>query len=159
MPYTKHKYLRLQIWKVFSWNTRSANDFERSIFVPTSLHALSHIGWCHNAGYGKINVWNKNLSVTVCFRSKYVWIFYRPQRSCGKVMFLHLSVSHSVHRGRAWHAHPATHTPLPCLPPCHTCPTSHACPPATHAPLPMTSRHAVNERAVRILLECILVSS
>ena len=25
--------------------------------------------------------------------------FYRPQRSCGKVMFLHLSVSHSVHRG------------------------------------------------------------
>ena len=25
--------------------------------------------------------------------------FYRPQRSCGKVKFLHLSVSHSVHRG------------------------------------------------------------
>ena len=25
--------------------------------------------------------------------------FYRPQRSCGKVMFLHLSVSHSVHGG------------------------------------------------------------
>ena len=24
---------------------------------------------------------------------------YRPQRSCGKVMFLHLSVSHSVYRG------------------------------------------------------------
>ena len=24
---------------------------------------------------------------------------YRPQRSCGKVMFLHQSVSHSVHRG------------------------------------------------------------
>ena len=24
--------------------------------------------------------------------------FYRPQRSCGKVMLLHLSVSHSVHR-------------------------------------------------------------
>ena len=24
---------------------------------------------------------------------------YRPQRSCGKVMLLHLSVSHSVHRG------------------------------------------------------------
>ena len=24
---------------------------------------------------------------------------YRPQQSCGKVMFLHLSVSHSVHRG------------------------------------------------------------
>ena len=26
-------------------------------------------------------------------------VFYHPQRSCGKVMFLHLSVSHSVHRG------------------------------------------------------------
>ena len=26
--------------------------------------------------------------------------YYRPQRSCGKVMFLHLSVSHSVHRER-----------------------------------------------------------
>ena len=25
--------------------------------------------------------------------------FYCPQRSCGKVMFLHMSVSHSVHRG------------------------------------------------------------
>ena len=25
--------------------------------------------------------------------------YYRPQRSCGKVMFLHLSVSHSVDRG------------------------------------------------------------
>ena len=25
--------------------------------------------------------------------------FYRPQRSCGKVMFLHLSISHSVHKG------------------------------------------------------------
>ena len=24
---------------------------------------------------------------------------YRPQRSCGQVMFLHLSVNHSVHRG------------------------------------------------------------
>ena len=26
---------------------------------------------------------------------------YRSQRSCGEVMFLHLSVSHSVHRGEA----------------------------------------------------------
>ena len=29
-------------------------------------------------------------------------VFYRPQLSCGKVMFLHLSVSHSVHRGGVW---------------------------------------------------------
>ena len=29
-------------------------------------------------------------------------VYYRPQRSSGKVMFLHLSVSHSVHRGVGW---------------------------------------------------------
>ena len=70
----------------------------------------------------------------------------------------------------------ATHTPLPCLPPRHTClpplpcippgphmpppvmhTPCHTCPPAMHPPT--TLRHAVNERAVRILLECILVSS
>ena len=28
--------------------------------------------------------------------------FYRPQKKFAKVMFLHLSVSHSVHRGHAW---------------------------------------------------------
>ena len=28
-----------------------------------------------------------------------IYYNYRPQRSCGKVMFLYLSVSHSVHRG------------------------------------------------------------
>ena len=43
---------------------------------------------------------------------------YRPQRSCGKVMFLHLSVSHSVHRGGlplvqgdVCHTHPWADTP------------------------------------------------
>ena len=41
---------------------------------------------------------------------------YRPQRSCGKAMFLHLSVSHSVHRGgvsASVHAgiHPLAGTP------------------------------------------------
>ena len=28
--------------------------------------------------------------------------FYRPQTKFAKVMFLHVSFSHSVHRGRAW---------------------------------------------------------
>ena len=105
------------------------------------------------------------------------------KRSCGKVMFLHLSVSHSVHGVGACvpHTHPchacplactppstyaplactapATHAPsLPCMPPCHAC--SLPCTLPCHAcPLPcMPPRHAVNERAVRILLECILVS-
>ena len=41
-------------------------------------------------------------------------------------MFLHLSVSHSVHRGAGAYA---THAPLPC-----THPATHTCPPTTHAP-------------------------
>ena len=92
-------------------------------------------------------------------------------------MFLHVSVSHSVHSGTpAMHAPlpctpPAMHAPLPCMPPCHACPpvmhTPLPCmPPAMRAPCyarplpctpPTTLRHAVNERAVCILLECILV--
>ena len=79
-------------------------------------------------------------------------------------MFLHLSVSHSVHgggmhgMGHVCHAHPlprtlamhptTTHTPLPHMPPCHACPLpctppSHTAP-ATHASLPSipSSMHA-----------------
>ena len=37
--------------------------------------------------------------------------FYRAQRSCGKVMLLHLSVSHSVHRGVCIPAFTGTHSP------------------------------------------------
>ena len=37
---------------------------------------------------------------------------YRPRRSCGKVMFLHLSVSHSVHLGGVWQT-PHRQTPHP----------------------------------------------
>ena len=61
---------------------------------------------------------------------------YRPQWSCGKVMFLQLSFSHSVHKGvcmaggvRAMHA------------PFHyTCP-QHVCPPAMHVP-PNPTKHS-----------------
>ena len=57
----------------------------------------------------------------------------------------------------------AMHAPLPCMPtPCHVCPPHHAQPPplATHAPPAMhapSPHDMVSERAVRILLECILV--
>ena len=66
--------------------------------------------------------------------------------------------------GHVCHTPPAMHTPChacppPCTPPpctpCHTHPLPPSMPPAMHAP-PML-RDAVNERAVRILLECILV--
>ena len=38
-------------------------------------------------------------------------LYYRPQTKFGKIMFLHLSVSHSVHRGgvclsASWYIHP-----------------------------------------------------
>ena len=69
---------------------------------------------------------------------------YRPQRSCGRVMFLHLSVSHSVHRvggcvllrqtplGR----HPlGRHIPLEADTPLGRCPRGRQPPGQTH-PLP-----------------------
>ena len=81
---------------------------------------------------------------------------------CGKVMFLHLSVSHSVTRGACVPPTPCHTRPLLCMPPCHTpqppCIPHHTCPPC-HACHPSPGlRDAVNERVVRMLLECILVS-
>ena len=58
------------------------------------------------------------------------------KRSCGKVMFLHLSVSHSVHRGGI----SLTETPSPDIDPPRDTPPLYG-----------------KERVVRILLECILV--
>ena len=60
-------------------------------------------------------------------------VYYRPQKKFAKVMFLDLCVGHSVHRGglhREGWAEPPPHRIL---------------------------RDSVNERAVRILLKCILV--
>ena len=37
--------------------------------------------------------------------------YYRPQRSCSKIMFLHLSVSHSVHGGGGVSQHALGQTP------------------------------------------------
>ena len=94
--------------------------------------------------------------------------FYHPQHSCGKLMFSQACVKNSVHRrGCVSHA---------CCPPGHECPQAHMppghahssrhahlwahMPPGTHTPTmhtPQILRDAVNERAVRILLEYILV--
>ena len=76
------------------------------------------------------------------------------KQSCGKVMFLHLSVSHSVHRGGAvypsmhWSRHSLEHTPqfmLGYTPPCPV----HV---GIHPWRPLL-------QTVRILLEYILVSN
>ena len=69
------------------------------------------------------------------------------KRSCGKVMFLHLSVSHSVHGG--WGAC-VPHTPLPCTLPLPCMPPGmytpwHICPPGMHTPCytcPLPAMHA-----------------
>ena len=42
---------------------------------------------------------------------------YRPQTKFAKVMFLHLSVSHSVHRGVSASVHAGTHPPWVQTPP------------------------------------------
>ena len=70
--------------------------------------------------------------------------YYCPQRSCGKVMFLHLSVSHSVHGEGVCHTpwqtppgqtHPRQTHPLP-----SACWNTHPLPSAcwdTHTPCPV----------------------
>ena len=69
-------------------------------------------------------------------------------RSCEKVMFLYLSVIHSVHRGCVcWHASQVTI-------PGHL----HPLPPNTHSPPPPSSSPETStEVGRRILLECIAV--
>ena len=71
--------------------------------------------------------------------------YYRPQRSCGKVMFLHPSVILST--GGVWQT-PPRQTPPPADPPPGRHPTLGRHPRADRRPL---------QRTVRILLESILV--
>ena len=89
--------------------------------------------------------------------------YYRPQRSCGKVMFLQMSISHSVHRVCVGQTPP---------PPAdisqhaleQTRPLSRHIPACTGADIsqyalwqtPPPSRRPL-QRTVRILMECILV--
>ena len=87
--------------------------------------------------------------------------YYRPQRSCGKVMFLHLSVSHSVHRVCV--GQPPLRQTYPSMhwgrhPPGQTYPSMHwgrHIPVCTVADTPTPRRPL--QRTVRILMECILV--
>ena len=83
------------------------------------------------------------------------WVDNQEHRSCGKVMFLHLSVSHSVHRGVSLTETPLIETPRDRNP-------SGQRPHLNWDPLdrdPALDRDPLygKERAVRILLECILV--
>ena len=67
--------------------------------------------------------------------------YYRPQRSWAKVIFSQACVKNSVHSGE-------------CLP---RCMLGYTNPPGPDPPPGSRLQHTVNERPVRILLECILV--
>ena len=94
---------------------------------------------------------------------------YRPQRSWAKVTFSQVCVKNSVHRGgegvclsACWDTPPGADTPPRADPPGaspHTpIPTPEQTPPGSRPPPPGSRlQHTVNERPVRILLECILV--
>ena len=62
---------------------------------------------------------------------------YRPQRSCGKVMFLHLSVIHSIHKGVCMAGGVrAMHAPFHYTCPQHVCPLPCMCPPTPPSTAP-----------------------
>ena len=96
------------------------------------------------------------------WREQHNTCYYRPQRSWGKVMFLHLSVSHSVLRGGRVSQHALGQTPSPGrhIPACTGAdtPLSRHIPACTGAdtPPPPPGRWLLL-RTVRILLECIHV--
>ena len=138
----------------------------------STSHALPHSVFAYTP-IGKF-IWFIVFAISLGNYRVIINAYYRPQRSSGKVMFSQACVKNSVHRGGGMcathaplprtlptmHVPPAMHAPLPCTP-CHTCSPAihahqHACPPNIHVPPPIL-RDAVNERAVRILLECILV--
>ena len=99
--------------------------------------------------------------------------YYRPQRSWGKIIFSEACVRNSVHRGVSAPLHAGIHTPLgpeadtPPGPEADTPPGPQEQtppPPPQSRPPPGTDPQAQcmlgdtgNKRAVRILLECILV--
>ena len=77
--------------------------------------------------------------------------YYRPQTKFAKVIFLHVSVSHSVHRGgvclsACWDTSPRAEPPPPLAHP----------PSGTPPPAQSMLEDTVNARAIRILLNAIL---
>ena len=83
--------------------------------------------------------------LTISFGAAPFANFYRPQTKFAKVMFLHLSVSHSVHREGV------------CLSACWDTPRKQKPPGSRHPHEQCMLGDTVNKRAVCILLECNLV--
>ena len=112
----------------------------------SSLHATT------NVTIHKIFVWHFFLKLECMY---FGFTCYRPQRSCGQGNIF-TPVCHSVHRGvsasvQAGIPPPSKHPPRADNPPGVDTPPPEQTPPGSRL------RHTVNERPVRILLECILV--
>ena len=95
------------VWVCFLVHTLPHDNFLRQYtpslkgqFIVNQQNYLQS-GWLL---YG-VNAMSTIGSIHMYYESYHYSYHYRPQRSCGKVMFLHLSVCHSVDRGRhAWGA-------------------------------------------------------
>ena len=116
-------------------------------------HNYLQSGWVL---YG-VNAMSTIRSIQTYYESYHFSYHYCPQRSCGKVMFLHLSVWYSVHRGR--HAWGGRAWLGACV--AEGCAWQGAC---MYGGKGRGHRSAWQERrplqrVVRILLECILVSN
>ena len=79
-------------------------------FLKDRIYWTSCSVFVHSRNGGKINTWASGTMNAIAlisgftsraWKSKKTIVTVR-KRSCGKVMFSHLYVSHSVHRGRAW---------------------------------------------------------
>ena len=114
-------------------------------------------GWLGLDGDRCIRVIPQLLVEVEVFFHTIVQSFYRPQTKFAKVMFLHLSVSHSVHRGVSASVQAGIHPPPEQTPPGADTPRSIH--PSKQKPPPAQCMlgDTDHKRAVRILLECILV--
>ena len=140
----------------------------------SNLFIMKHV---RSASGRLTSCWNAFFLFNVC-TTILVWrknYFYRLQRSWAKVIFSQACVKNSVHRGggegvclsACWDTLPPEQTPPPkTRPPWSRHPPEQTPPEQTPPPPPGEDnptgsrlQHTVNERPVRILLECILVYS
>ena len=77
------------------------------------LGCYEHFGWIEDGVYrDQIWCWCDEVCYHTCYHG-YFLSSYRPQTKFAKVMFLHVSVSHSVHRGRGLAQYMEGYTPPP----------------------------------------------
>ena len=97
--------------------------------------------------------WEKGLRVVFMISLN----FYHPQRSHGKVRFLHMSVSHSVHGGRVYSSMHWAGTPRGQTPPVSRHPPDRHPLMGRHPPgrTPCVSQYALGQTAPRCIPVCI----